>query len=79
MALKETLLIILRTFRLQIVVYDRLGNIFEKVENMFEGCKCSPFIFPLSFALLTPSKAVREREAYLRYVYELKTIFAADM
>jgi hypothetical protein len=62
------------------VVYDRPDNTFEKVESVLNTLYVHPLHFRChSFYLLTLSKAVREREAYLRYVYEPKIIYAADL
>jgi len=59
------------------VVYDRPGNTFEKVESVLNAVCVRPLYFRChSFYLLTLSKAVREREAY---VYDLKTTYAADL
>ena len=62
------------------MVYDRPDNTFEKVESVLKAACVRPLYFrPHSFYLLALSKAVRECEAYLRYVYELKNIYATDL
>ena len=62
------------------MVFDRPDNTSEKVESVLKALSVRLLYFRChSFYLLTLSKAAREREAYLRYVYELKTIYAGDL
>jgi hypothetical protein len=62
------------------VVHDTPDNTFEKVESALKAlCVRLLYFRCYSFYLLTLSTAVRERETYLRYVYELKTFYAADL